>query len=129
AGHYRFYAEAADEYNFEHVLLPGAESTTNNPQSADIIDFQSVLPDFGFWKEDHADVLVTTYAGHIICDREFVIDIIMQNKSFLPAEGSLTVDFNEVFEFIKSSFPVGSVSTDQIVFDNVHIEPLNSFRI
>ncbi len=128
-GTYAFYSQNPETITYQHELEPNAESTNGNSQSADFADYQSVLPDFGFWKPYVPDVSVNILHGVPVCNRDFRVHIFLQNKSTYTTTGHLTFNFNSLLTFKESSIPVSQETDGQIVISDLSIEPFGIIDI
>lgn len=128
-GKYAFYTDTAGPYNYRHALEPYAESTTDNPQTAMIVDDQSILPDFGYWKPEIPDVNVDIVNGVPVCNRDFKVYIVLRNNSPYPLLGHFTLNFNHQLVLKESSLPVSQETSGQLIFEDITIEPLGTLVI
>ena len=122
-GKYSFYGESSEVNNYLHELEPDATSTADNPQSAEFVDYHSILPDFGYWKLNIPDVKVTIVNGIPVCNRNFVVHIYLHNKGAYTMTGDLTFHYNELLTFVGSSIPVSDMSDGKLVFENLTVSP------
>jgi len=128
-GKYAFYGDTPEAYSYLHELETDAESTNDNPQSAGFVDYQSILPDFGFWKPHVPDVRITIVNGVPVCNRDFRVHIFLRNKSVYTTTGHFTLLFNDLLTLVQSSIPVSHETDGQIVFEDLSIEPFHVLDI
>lgn len=128
-GKYGFYTDTAGTYNFRHALEPYAQSSTENPQSAMIVDHQSTLPDFGYWKPEIPDVNVSITNGVPVCNRDFKVYVVLRNNSPYPILGHLTLNFNPQLMLQECSLPISQQTTGQIIIEDITLEPLGTLVI
>ena len=128
-GKYAFYGDSPGTYTYQHALEPFAESTTDNPQSADLVDYQSILPDFGFWEPQIPDVTVTIVNGRAICNRGFRVYLYLRNNSPYATTGHFSLYFNDLLTLKESSIPYTNLSAGRVIFENLHIDPFGLIEI
>ncbi len=123
-GKYTFYGDDPGTYQFQHELQPFAESTTDNPQSGAFTNFNSPLPDFGYWQPNIPDVDVNIVNAVPVCNRDFRVHIHLRNKSLYTTLGHFVFNFNDQLTLVQSSIPYSQLSAGQIIFEDLTIEPL-----
>ena len=128
-GKYTFYGASPESHTYQHVLEPFAVSTTDNPQSADLVDYQSILPDFGFWEPQIPDVTVTIVNGIAICNRDFRVYLYLRNNSPYAITGHFSLYFNDLLTLKDSSIPYTHLSAGRVVFEDLHIDPFGVIEI
>lgn len=119
SGQYAFYSEVQDEHMYEHNLESGATSTTDNPQQASLPTYESVLPDFGYWKEYEPDVEVFLQNGITICNQHFNLNVNVRNKNIEEVNGILEVHYDDVLEYVESSIPPDEQYAGRLVYSNL----------
>ena len=124
-GKYSFYSNEPIDESFEYLLEENTESTTDNPQLASIINNNSVLPNFGFWKELEEDVDITISNGVPVCNRDFKVYINLRNQSVGEVSGNLILKHDDFLTILDSSFPISQQSDDEIIFDIISIGSLS----
>lgn len=122
-GKYAFYNDQPESSHFQHECEEHAVSTTDNPQIGSHLEPQSSLPDFGYWKPHVPEVDVTIVSGVPICNRDFRIQIFLRNRTPYSTLGHYILFVNELLTLVKSSIPPSLVSSGEIVFEDLIIEP------
>lgn len=122
-GQYTFYNDATDTSAFRQELESFAVSTTANPQVAAFADFNSPLPDFGFWKSYVPDVGVTIVSGVPVCNRDFKVHVYLRNKSLFTTTGHFTLSYTDLITLVGSSMPFSQQTPGEVVFQDLSIPP------
>ncbi len=129
SGVYSFYSDTPEEHTYLHEIEVSAESTTINPQPASMPTYESNLPAFGFWKVYEDDIELAIANGTTVCNRKFKVQINLRNKSIESSIGNLTLQYNDIIDFVESSIPVSQQSAGELIFEDITLGALLGINV